>query len=279
VKKYTALLGAVVVYLSASSSYAAVTLEATQVAIDPTLAANGWVGYKLTLVADGTESPSLAGFDFKNPGDPADPTDPVDRPRTDLGIRGQIFQAWSTTGTIQSTGDDSRAGFTTSDSFFGTNLSNGIKYNWSNPGYTNRDIADPNSFGIFANAPSEDNSLTGSPLPNTVDWNYGVGTYMTATGAFYWNQNDSPLLSADIAFIIVPNDDPITIRGVANDRSGDFPNYVDQKWSIDYVLYQGQLYTADAFPGITVPEPASLGVLAIGCLSLLACRRRHDNFR
>jgi len=87
---------------------------------------------------------------------------------------------------------------------------------------------------------------------------------MTAAGSFYEN-----VTSADIAFIIVPFNEPITIRGFATDD-------LDRKWTVDYVLYQGQLYTADAFPGVTVPEPASLGILAIGALSLLARRRRSS---
>jgi len=53
-KKFVALLGAVVIGLAATSANAAYIAEATLVAgIDPTLAANGWVGYTVKLLGTG----------------------------------------------------------------------------------------------------------------------------------------------------------------------------------------------------------------------------------
>jgi len=177
-KRNTALLVSMLLSLSATASHAAITLQITQVEIDPTLTASGWAGYKLTLVADGNDNSStLTGFDFKNPGNPESPNN---LPQTNLGISGHLFQAWAKFGSSQiPTPNDSLSTFTTPDSFFGTNLSNNLAHDWNNPGYTARDPQNPNSFGIFLSL-EEDNSRQNSPLPDSDLWSYGIGSSMTA---------------------------------------------------------------------------------------------------
>lgn len=244
---------------AASQARAAIQASAIPVPINPTLAAAGWEGYYIVLVADAA-SQKIVTVDLKN--------NPLGLPGP-MGISGKLHQRWMTSfednSLIPTPSTPARDLESTSVALRRDSL-------FLNSSYYN--VAVPDAFAEdnnLRNGPVYDHS--GSPLidlpavPNLEanGADYGVGSLMTFSGAATLHSATSFLY---LAFIIVPAGGDgwgvgynphawANVRGVALDPFSVNPS----------TAYAIEL----SYPA---PEPGSLALLATGGLALLA-RRRH----
>lgn len=244
-RKVCAILGsAVALAAAASSAQAAVSLVIVPVTLTNATLSTNWTGYELKLVADAGQT--VAGFDLTN---------------GVTGITGNIHQRW-TFNFDPDTGDPlpdnpsptgnfptNPAAFAGSDSFFGFNQSLLL----SNPNQLTEDNDQANgSNPPYTRSPINDGALVSG------GFDFGVGTSMTGSGVIA-SQNQPATLN--LAFIIVPKGTAPSFNGVAH-----FQGVATDS--------NGGHTLIDQDIGGPVPEPASLGVLAMGTVALLAKRRK-----
>jgi hypothetical protein len=210
-----------------------------------TLAINGWVGVLLTVTSDGLP---VGGFDLDSNGG---------------GIFGNFEQAQFTTdgfgvplGTPQTT---PKAPVPSAPGLINIQDSHFSDF----PGMVfgpviGHDLAENNNSSNNAGAPLQTVSgdYTFVPLADTTGnsaVDYGIGTILHGAGAFTSGQTNS----LPFAFVIVPRFSQIQVTGVFADSSQTFAT----GFSVNQTL-------------AAAPEPASLAVLALGGLGLLARRRK-----
>jgi hypothetical protein len=257
-------LAAAVVGLAASASQAAITLSVnpapnflnatgtaagTVLNINPALAAAGWSAYVITLTPDA--SSKVVTVEFAND---------LQAKGGIIGISGNVHQTWvidPDTGTTNPTpiGLAATSGVNPAN----TSSGGGRDSYFLNSGYYTVSVATPfqetNNLANGANPP-----YTVSPLadiPDTRD--FGVGTLLKFTGAAD-PAGVTAGASVNIAYIIAPTD-------------GSNPNnlVVARGYALDL---QNNAFFFNVPVNAPIPEPASLGVLALGGLALLARRRR-----
>jgi hypothetical protein len=283
-KSTPAILAAAVAAIFAAEAKASISLQVTPVPLTGTdgtaLTANGWEALKLTFVADGTQSGGVVAWDFAEAVTGLTSTSVLP-----IGISGPIYQTWddSTTptplstktnhGTVGSTTNppgslpQPSAGSSITDSFFAVYPS----------GYSESDGTGANEDNNLVVNTSANNLVTGnygfSPIQDVSDDGSngnGVGSTMTWAGAIKPNSASTSStvlktapISLDWAYVIVPinanGKNNVTIYGtVGDDKNSTFV--------IDQVLNPGAVST-------TTPEPASVGLVAVGVMGLLARRR------
>lgn len=200
------------------------------------LVAAGFKAYKLTV----TGTNSISGIDLKN--------------GVGYGITSSINQKWNVVPTI--------------DTATGEVLSNTNQATPSGTAFAGADSYMTVVFsGLALDAKFENNSLSGSPVPNVASGStydaendvyapkngsaYGLGTTLTASGTFF-----APLPSSiDLAYLVVAPGATIHVVGGFTDAQA-------VKTVVDQTLLSPP-----------IPEPASLGLLALGALGLLGKRR------
>lgn len=250
------LSAAAVAAIAVQASQAAITVSAVQIPLagstfyGDVLNANGWTSYEIVLTADAT-SGTVSGFDFFTPaGTGGNSAGNVGFTGKNWGIFGTFAQDWAPatkkSPAVPSVSADV-SGITSPndgfDSFF-----NAFPAALS---FTPVDAAveDNNLLTTTANPP-----YTASPDQNdSVDAN-GVGTFLKADGAFKGPTQGGQSLV--IAYVIVPKGVPFTVEGISTDGSAQAV-----KSGIDATFNN-------------IPEPASLGALALGGLAFVARRRR-----
>jgi len=272
-KKSVPMMMAAATALSlAASASANITLQATQVTLtNATLVANGWVGYRLALVADGTASTGVQSFDFKNP--VAGFTSTTVAP---IGISGPILQSWvqdtsaddgSTVLTPTPTGAVPTTATTSKTDSYWSNFAAALQFSAiDNPSEDNNGVTvASNLISGYTGSPITDipavpDNGNGTAVNGTQN---GAGSTMTISGAIKANVP----VSINIAFVIVPANlvngskgNQVTVYGVALDP-------VNGEFVIDTVLNP-------AATGPATPEPASIGLLGMGVAGLLVRRKR-----
>jgi len=240
---------------AASEANAAITISVTAAPnflsgnttnINSTLAANGWGAFLVTLTSNAAP---ITTVDFKN--------DLLSLGGT-FGIQAILHQdskisaddGTTRTNTPSAPGpiggvatQQGRDSLFLNASYYGVGVpdpftENNNRVNSANPPYTGSPLAD-NPSNLSASPPVAGND-------------FGVGSLMTFTGAAALANAST---SVQIAYVIVPLDGsgPNIIRGYAIDGNGN-ASFVQTK--------------------IIIPEPASVGVMALGGLALLARRRK-----
>jgi len=249
VNKFTAFLGAAVLGLATTSAHAGYTLEFLQVdAINPTLTGGGWTGYTVKLVGDG-------GSDIQSY------TSTID---------GFLHQAWYGEDRSSVAQTVTRATIPTAvnsirDSFFfdnatGTTASSKVMFL---PTQTYENNNRLNGIGSYDRSPLTDIEDT----DRGEFYGFGVGSFMTASGTYTGLAPTEALM----AFIIIPDggywvdtldgldDDYVLWNSIQIEVVGS--NFVRQSVSYYYIAS-------------SIPEPASLSLLGLGVVGLLARRRR-----
>jgi autotransporter-associated beta strand protein len=243
----------------ASHANAAITTSVVPVQINATLEAAGWSGYYIVLTADAASQNKITTLDFKN--------DPLTLGGT-IGISAPLHQRWGIGFDNNALKPTPSSAATSLDASSTTLRRDSV---FLNSTYYNVAVTD---------AFTENNNLqngtapTGSPLadvPTNPDTetdgaNHGVGSIMTFSGAA---NVATALGTLNVAFVIVPSGGTwvpgynasalATVQGAALD-----PSSTDKTKAFPVRLS----YVS------AIPEPASLGVLALGGLSLLARRRK-----
>lgn len=224
--------------------------------INSTLAANGWAAYLVTLTSDAA---AVTTVELKND---------LQLQGGTIGISGPMHQD------SKISSDDGTTRISTASAAGGVangSTQQGRDSVFLNSGYYNVGVPSPftedNNKVNSANPPYVGSPLSDTPAnlsasPPTQGNDFGVGSLMTFTGAGALANASTTL---QLAYIIAPTDagtnpaDLVTIRGYAIDGTGAV--------SFFSVPINGGVI-------VNTPEPASLGVLALGGLSLLARRRR-----
>jgi hypothetical protein len=270
-KSVPMMMAAATTLALAASASANITLQATQVTLtNATLVANGWVGYRIALIADGTTSTGVQSFDFTNAVSGFTSTSVAK-----IGISGPLLQSW----VVDTSNDDGTAIETptptnkvpttatsnVTDSFW-TTFTGAQNFSPGDP-----PVEDSNLANVASNLVS---GYIGSPLADTpaiadvANQNFangvdnGVGSTLTYSGAI----KATASISLTLAFVIVPANlvngkaaNQVQIYGVALDPAGG-----------TFVI-NSILNPAGTAP---VPEPASIGLLGMGVAGLLVRRKR-----
>jgi hypothetical protein len=259
----TLAVAAAVALAAASQAEAAITINITTTPIASDLV--GYTGYVLTFQANGNVTfggvsvpETIGAFDLANANTSQGIT------TASVGIRGPMNQAWVSGGSTSTPTLNHPASFWTGPQ---TNDSTFL-----NVGYWTGGTPTPFS---------ENNSLTGSPetgsgdsyfidflgSPTPTPGTFGLGSLMQGAGSALNNPLATPpeLQSTSVQFALI-----IAPTGAGN------------------VVFSGQVLDQNGittgtfvFPNLVInapvstPEPASLGVLALGGLGLLAKRRKR----
>lgn len=241
--------------LTGRQAWGMITLQETAEPISPALQANGWMGIKLSLAAD-SASGKISAIEFKNNvllnWNPLTDVRTWEFPvGTAIGISGPVHQSWTAV-------DDDGDGAT--DEVIPTPTGT---FSSSSSGTTRVDSYFLSSSVIFTeDVFNEDNDLSESKTD-------GVGSFMTFSGGILKPNQTSTM---DVAFLIVPvGGNDVTLRGMVGDSNGNI-------FGIDSVLNPGsfsQSASVQAFAlTMSVPEPATIGLAAIGAATFLKRRRR-----
>jgi len=244
----------------AAQASASFTLTVTPVALtNATLLSNGWSGYRLTLVADGSASTGVNSMDFTN-----HVTGFTDG--GSVGITGPVHQAWVLDVSSGDHVDDlpTPLGFTTTATTpaIPTGASSALF-----DSFWNSKVPANTSGYAYGNDAAEDNTGNGSPLADqpadvgggTNGIDFGVGNLMTEAVAIKVGNGQVAPLTYNLAFVIAkPGANNVSIRGVVLDPQGN-------QFTISSIINPGAVLT---------PEPASLGLLGVAGIGLLARRRK-----
>jgi len=208
----------------------------------------GFQAYVVTLTATGTGNAGMINtIDFKN--------------GTNWGIRGTLHQAWDTTSSSTNWVSSSNPGTLTNEP-----TPAGLDQRTSNVvGIGGLDSQILAGLDVITDAPAEDNTLAGSVLTNVAPTSkksgthyitsstgeaYGLGSFLTLSGSDYVADQVGSL---QLAYVIAKGS--FTVKGEAWDNT-DTGSLINSTF------------------GATVPEPASLGLLGMGVLGLIARRRK-----
>jgi len=273
-KKSWTHLAAIALALSlATKAHATINAVATFIPLDATLTSNGWIGIQISLVAS-IQGETVAGFDFANAAIAV-----ANGVTGTVGISGPIEQKWiskkssgaEVLGPPTSIGgedvevDPTDPTTNPDDSYWYNAIPSGNSYASIQNLFENNNLANlpaghTNQVDGYNASPETDVAYTATK--NGVD--YGVGSLMTLAATINIADQTSSL---DIAFVITPISGtgtledgfitgiPITFKGVAIDNFGT-------------VSPISSIINTD-----NVPEPASLGILAVGSVGLLLRRK------
>lgn len=261
-----------------------VTLQETVEPIDARLASAGWMGIKVSFIAD-APGEKVGGFDLKNnisqvrgtsyylngvseictglgPG-PYPGYQWLLSKDLPIGISGPLHQTWNVDeqdGVMQTPAGTSQGGLTATDShFLNSNL-----FETMDPLTEDNNLISNVGVG----------NLSGSPLVDVIDGDgngkeYGVGSSMTFSAGITWQVEQTSL---DLAFLIVPRDGAnVFLRGFNDDNHGIL-------FAFDVVLNPAGFGDAGDGSVLTptvssVPEPATVAWAGI-MLGMLIKRRK-----
>jgi len=275
--------------LAVSQAHAGITMTATPITSvvqsDPTIVMspdlNKWQGYVLTLVADATSAANkgVVTVDFAN-----NPLN-LNTGGVPTGIAGQIHQAWN----INRLDINGQRISTPSTAADAKNIPTDQNTNHAqsflitdstflNSGYYNVSVATPFSEDNnlangtnppFIASPLADDAATSKA--NGVD--FGVGSVMKFAGAGNGSASGGTTLpSLDFAFVIVPAGGT-WVQGFKSAGQGAIA-WVNGAALDNKSTDLSSAYAIQYSYVTVVPEPASLGVLALGGVALLARRRK-----
>jgi len=255
--KLSALAGAALAaVVGVNSAHATITVTANEISlstVSPTsasaiYAAAGWHAYVLT--ATSSVGTTIASMDFNG----------INSPTPDRFISGNIAQFDSMVWNEDTQTHDrtqtlvgaipTSSPTTSADSFWSTFT--GLGFTPATAG-TNGGLNEDNNTLSAPGTPSNTRNPNTDTLPTGANGrDYGVGSRMTYGGAF-----TSQVNSLNFAFIIAAPGSTIQVRGAFRDN----------------LDVESPAILNVSVPG-AVPEPASLGVLALGGLAMLARRRK-----
>jgi hypothetical protein len=228
--------------ITPSVSVAPNFLKGNTANIDPTLAAQGWAAYIITLTADST-SGTVSAVDLK---------EDLQHRGGPIGIFGRLHQD------AEISSDDGVTRISTPSTQFklGSAATRqgrdsvflNIHYFWGGI-----PAVEDNNFANGTNPPNTQSPLTDVPadLQNFIPGHdFGVGSLMTMSGASLVADQQKSIV---LAYIILPYGEIAHMRGYALDP-------------------QNNAFFFDQIIG-PIPEPASLGILAFGGVSLLFRRQ------
>jgi hypothetical protein len=247
-------LAAAVVGLAATTAQAAFTVTVTEQTLNANLTAAGWAGYLITIT--GEAGAKILTVDANN-------AIPDKGAPLAGGIYGPVLQRWVLDSTTNSDGT-----VVTQK----TPISNGA----NPPGQAARNdslFLNGGYFPKITDSPNEDNNGTNAgtgtnDVPAVADADngiftngsdFGIGSFMRFTAAA--QDSTSAVSTLNLAFVVAKKDaGDVKFNAVVIDPDQNFTAF--------------QNISVNGPGGPPIPEPASLGVLALGGLSLLARRRR-----
>ncbi len=103
---------------------------------------------------------------------------------------------------------------------------------------------------LVGNAPSEDNSLAGSPLPSNSALGYGLGTFITGAWGI---PGPSQGMTATLGYVVIPEDSTALLTYSIATSNGTFPG--------------------EAIIGFVIPEPSTMALAGLSLIGLVLRRR------